>query len=86
MQLSVKAHEEWSYKEFEGKAVDASPKLARAMRANPHLRVHVAYGYHDGATPYFAAQDVMAHLQIPSALQDNIEHAYYPAGHMMYVH
>ena len=86
VQLSVKAHEEWSYKEFEGKAVDASPKLARAMRANPHLRVHVAYGYHDGATPYFAAQDVMAHLQIPSALQDNIEHAYYEAGHMMYVH
>ncbi|HEX5985901.1 MAG TPA: peptidase S10, partial [Nocardioides sp.] len=69
-----------------GRAVDATPKLARAMRANPHLRVHNAYGYLDGATPYFAAQDVLAHLQIPASLGANIEHAYYEAGHMMYVH
>ncbi len=86
VQISAKASEEWSFKEFEGKAVNVAPKLARAMRANPHLRVHVAYGYHDGATPYFAAQDVIAHLQIPASLRDNIEHAYYEAGHMMYVH
>jgi carboxypeptidase C (cathepsin A) len=86
VQISMKAHEEWSYKEFEGRAVDAAPQLARAMRANPHLRVHVAYGYHDGATPYFAGQEVLAHLQIPQALHANIEHAYYEAGHMMYVH
>ena len=86
MQISAKAHEEWSYKEFEGRTVNVAPKLARAMRANPHLRVHAAYGYHDGATPYFAAQDVIAHLQVPQALVDNIEHAYYEAGHMMYVH
>ena len=76
----------WSYKDFEGKAVDVAPRLARAMRANPHLRVHVAYGYHDGATPYFAAQDVLAHLAIPAELHANIEHAFYEAGHMMYVH
>lgn len=86
VQLSMKANEEWSYKEFEGKAVDAAPQLARAMRANPHLRVHVAYGYHDGATPYYAAQDVLAHLQVPAALHENVEHAFYEAGHMMYVH
>lgn len=86
VQLSMKANEEWSYKEFEGKAVDATPQLARAMRANPHLRVHVAYGYHDGATPYYAAQDVLAHLQVPAALHENVEHAFYEAGHMMYVH
>jgi carboxypeptidase C (cathepsin A) len=48
--------------------------------------VHVAYGYYDGATPHFAAEDVIAHLQIPAELRGNIEHAYYPAGHMMYVH
>ena len=76
----------WSYKDFEGRAVDVSPRLARAMRTNPHLRVHVAYGYLDGATPYYAAQDVLAHLAIPAELQANIEHAWYEAGHMMYVH
>jgi carboxypeptidase C (cathepsin A) len=76
----------WSYKDFEGRPVDVTPKLERAMRQNPHLRVHVAYGYYDGATPHFAAEDVLAHLQIPAELRANIEHAYYPAGHMMYVH
>jgi carboxypeptidase C (cathepsin A) len=76
----------WSYKEFEGQSVNVTRKLARAMRANPHLRVHVAFGYHDGATPYFAAEHVLAHLPIAEELRANIESAYYPAGHMMYVH
>jgi carboxypeptidase C (cathepsin A) len=76
----------WSFKDFEGMAVDVAPRLARAMRANPHLRVHIAYGYYDGATPYYAAQDVVAHLDIPPDRQANIEHAFYEAGHMMYVH
>jgi len=56
------------------------------MRANPHLKVHIAYGYHDGATPYYGAQDVVAHLEVAESLRGNIEHAYYEAGHMMYVH
>jgi carboxypeptidase C (cathepsin A) len=76
----------WSFKDFEGRPVDVTPKLERAMRANPHLKVHVAYGYYDGATPHFAAEDVFAHLQIPAVLRANIEHHYYEAGHMMYVH
>ena len=85
-QLSMKANEEWSFKEFEGRPVNVSDKLARAMRANPHLKVHVAYGYLDGATPYYAAQETFAHLDVPTELLANIEHAYYAAGHMMYVH
>lgn len=76
----------WSYKEFEGAAVTVADRLASAMRANPHLKVHVACGYHDGATPYYAAEHVLAHLAIPAELRDNISLAYYPAGHMMYVH
>ncbi|MGI8667945.1 MAG: S10 family peptidase [Jatrophihabitans sp.] len=76
----------WSYKEFENRSVNVTRRLARAMRANPHLKVHVALGYHDGATPYFAAEHVLAHLPIPTELRPNIESAYYPAGHMMYVH
>jgi len=76
----------WSYKEFEGAAVTVVPRLAAAMRANPHLKVHVACGYHDGATPYYAAEHVLAHLPIPEPLRANISLEYYPAGHMMYVH
>ena len=77
----------WSYKEFEGRlGLGRGLRSSAAMRANPHLQVHVAYGHYDGATPYFAAEDVLAHLQIPAELRDNIEHGYYQAGHMMYVH
>lgn len=76
----------WSYKEFENAAVTVTDRLAAAMRANHNLKVHVASGYHDGATPYYAAEHVLAHLAVPDELRGNIETKYYPAGHMMYVH
>lgn len=76
----------WSYKEFENAHVQVASNLGAAMRANPHLRVHVACGYHDGATPYFAAEHTFAHLPVPAELAARIEFRYYEAGHMMYVH
>ena len=76
----------WSYSDFEGRSVDVTPRLSRAMRANPHLRVHVAYGWYDGATPFLAAEEVLHALDIPAKAHERIEHRYYPAGHMMYVH
>jgi carboxypeptidase C (cathepsin A) len=76
----------WSYKEFEGASVSVVDRLAAAIQANPHLRIHVGCGYTDGATPYFAAEHVLAQLPIPEHLRENIDVRYYPAGHMMYVH
>ncbi|GAA5152019.1 peptidase S10 [Nocardioides marinquilinus] len=84
-QISRRVHP-WSFKDFEGRPIDVSPELERAMRANPHLLVHVAQGYFDGATPHYAAEDVIAHLRLTPELRANIELAYYEAGHMMYVH
>lgn len=76
----------WSYKEWEGESIYVADKLAAAMRTNPHMRVHVACGYYDGATPYYAAEHTFAHLRIPAELRDNVEFAYHEAGHMMYLH
>jgi carboxypeptidase C (cathepsin A) len=76
----------WSYAEFENKHVHVMEALAAAMRANPHMRVHVDCGYHDLATPYFAAEHSFAHLAIPPELAVGISVAYYEAGHMMYLH
>ena len=84
--LAGPVHEKWSYKEFEGRSVSVVTDLGATMRANPHLRVHVACGYYDGATPHFAAEHVAAHLPIPAELRSNVEFAHYEAGHMMYVH
>lgn len=84
--LSMEVNQAWSYSDFENRSVSAVQALSSAMRANPHLRLHVAFGHYDGATPYFAAEDVIARLEIPEELRGNVESVYYPAGHMMYVH
>ena len=46
------------------------------MRVNPHLKVYVASGHYDGATPYFATESTLARLQIPAELAANIETKY----------
>ncbi len=61
------------------------PDLAVAMKANPRLRVLVAGGYFDLATPYFEGMFEMRHLPIPRNLQQNIGYKYYESGHMVYV-
>lgn len=83
--LSRRVHP-WSLTDFEGQHLNVGGRLAAAMRANPHLRVYVAAGYHDGATPYAAAEHTFAHLPIPAELRDNVAFHYFAAGHMMYVH
>ncbi|MGO9197202.1 MAG: S10 family peptidase [Acidimicrobiales bacterium] len=76
----------WSFKEFEGRQVTVADRLAAAMRANEALRVHIAAGYYDGATPYFAAEHTLQHLHLPPERRGNLSFHYYDAGHMMYVH
>ena len=56
------------------------------MCRNPHLKIFVANGYFDLATPYLATRYTMNHLHLEPELRGNISMAYYEAGHMMYVH
>ena len=76
----------WSYAEFENQYVNVADTLRQAMTANPHLKVFVANGYYDLATPYFATEYTFNHLGLDSSLQNNIAMTYYEAGHMMYIH
>ncbi|MGD8149544.1 S10 family peptidase [Ornithinimicrobium sp. Y1694] len=75
----------WSYKEFEGRPISVTDKFERVLRANPHLRVRIEYGYYDLATPYGAAEDMVAHLSLPDQALDRIEHAWFETGHMPYL-
>jgi carboxypeptidase C (cathepsin A) len=61
------------------------PDLAVTMKANPKMKVMLAGGYYDLATPYFEGKFEMHHLPITKSLQSNISYHYYPAGHMVYV-
>ena len=76
----------WSYASYQNQYVNVAETLRGAIVQNPYLKVFVGAGYYDFATPYFAAEDVVAHLNLPDSLRANIEHAYYEAGHMMYIH
>jgi carboxypeptidase C (cathepsin A) len=61
------------------------PDLAFTMKTNPKLKVMLAGGYYDLATPFFEGMFEMHHLPIPPKLESNISYYYYPAGHMIYV-
>jgi carboxypeptidase C (cathepsin A) len=61
------------------------PDLAFTMKSNPKMKVMLAGGYFDLATPFFEGMYEMHHLQIPQKLQANISYHYYQSGHMVYV-
>ncbi|WP_440224708.1 S10 family peptidase [Dokdonella sp. MW10] len=66
--------------------LDVGESLRSAMSRNPHLRVHVANGYYDLATPFFATEYTFDHLGLEPELRANVSMSYYEAGHMMYSH
>jgi len=65
--------------------VDTSVALRTALAQNPYLKIYVAMGYYDMATPYFAVQYTLHHISLDPALLKNISSGYYEAGHMMYI-
>ena len=76
----------WSYAEHENQFVYVGETLRQAMSINPHLKVFVANGYYDLATPYFATEYTFNHLGLDESLRGNVEMGYYEAGHMMYIY
>jgi len=72
-----------------GSAIQGFPDTASAMRQaivkNPYLKILVMEGYYDLATPYFAANYTVDHLNLPQKYRDNISFATYESGHMVYL-
>lgn len=64
---------------------DTSQALSSAMRKNPYMKVFVASGYYDMATPYFAAGYTVSAMSLDPQLRQNFSFGYYEAGHMMYI-
>jgi carboxypeptidase C (cathepsin A) len=76
----------WGYENVQNQYLNVGETLRKAMTANPFLKVLVANGYYDLATPYFATRYTFDHLQLEEPLRANYRMTFYEAGHMMYLH
>jgi carboxypeptidase C (cathepsin A) len=68
-----------------GHYINSSEPLRKAMTENPALKIFVANGLYDLATPFFATEYTFNHLGLDPSLRNNISMHYYEAGHMMYI-
>jgi carboxypeptidase C (cathepsin A) len=64
---------------------DTSDDLRSAFAKNPYMRLYVASGYFDLATPYFATEYTLTHMGLDPKLRANISTGEYESGHMVYL-
>jgi carboxypeptidase C (cathepsin A) len=74
----------WNFGENNGYA-DTSIRMKDAMAKNPYMKIMIAQGYYDMATPFFAAEYTVSAMNLDPSLRKNIGFKYYEAGHMMYI-
>lgn len=64
---------------------ETAEALHRAFAKNPYMKVLVAEGWYDEATPLLAIEYTLAHMGLAPEHRKNISTAQYPAGHMVYI-
>ncbi len=75
----------WNYGGARNRYLNVAPSLRQAMTKNPGVRVFVASGLYDLATPYFATRHTFDHLGLDRKQYGRVTYEQYPAGHMMYI-
>ncbi len=75
----------WSYDRAQNRYVDVGETLRGAMSQNPYLKVFVANGYYDLATPFAATRYTFARMQLDPEVRQNVSMDYFEGGHMMYI-
>ncbi len=76
----------WNYGNATNAYLNLSENLRNTMVKNPALKVYVASGYYDLATPYFATKYTFDHLGGDPSLHQKVSFGDFEAGHMMYIH
>ncbi|HEV7926619.1 MAG TPA: peptidase S10 [Verrucomicrobiae bacterium] len=75
----------WDYNQARNRYLDIAENLREAMTHNPYLKIFVANGHYDLATPYLATRYTFDHMGLPPDLRGNVSMGFYEAGHMMYL-
>ena len=69
---------------YTGGYLNVSDELREALLEVPSMRLLVASGFYDLATPYYGADYTVAQMNLPPQVRDRVTQAYYAGGHMMY--
>jgi carboxypeptidase C (cathepsin A) len=75
----------WNYSNVQNEYLNTAEMLHRAMSRNTALKVWIANGYFDLATPYFATDYTVRQMGLDPAVRGNISLTFYEGGHMMYM-
>ena len=79
-EILTSLYETWSYDKYKNKYLNVAETLRRAMSQNQFLKVFVANGYYDLATPYFATEYTVNHLALDPSLQKKHLHGLLRGG------
>jgi carboxypeptidase C (cathepsin A) len=77
--------DEWDWGVQRGGFPDTAQALKDAFDKNPFMKLFVGSGYYDLATPYFATQYTLNHMNLDADQHKRVTLGYYGAGHMMYI-
>ncbi len=76
---------DWKRKGDDPGSVSVASDMVQALIVNPRLQVQTENGWFDLATPFFATEFTMDHLELPASLRGHIAFKYYDSGHMIYL-
>jgi carboxypeptidase C (cathepsin A) len=76
---------DWNWGDAKAGYADTSDDLRAAFAKNPYMRVFVASGYYDLATPYYATEYTISHMGLDRDVRNNVRVEEYPTGHMVYI-
>ena len=74
----------WSYEPFVNRYVSVADHVSDTLRKNKDIRYFIACGRYDLATPHFAIEYTLNHIELAPKLRENFTFGYYEGGHMMY--
>jgi carboxypeptidase C (cathepsin A) len=81
--LNEAIESKWEWEK--GKLPNTGEALRSAIAKNPFMKVFVGQGYYDLATPHFATEYMINHMNVDPEVRHNLSMEYYPAGHMFYL-
>ncbi len=81
LNLDVNSRWNFSYMAEEFGYWTVAPGIIKALKDQPHLKLLVAGGYYDLATPVYAARYVLEHIGVPAG---RVTYANFPTGHSIF--